>query len=71
MLQEALGIRPHVLVLNKMDLADPRQQPVSMRGAGAGRGPVGPLQDSAGSASGSTESPGAAEAAGMFTRCLC
>uniref|UniRef100_A0A8C3C7X1 Mitochondrial GTPase 1 n=1 Tax=Cairina moschata TaxID=8855 RepID=A0A8C3C7X1_CAIMO len=28
MLQEALGIRPHVLVLNKMDLADPRQQPV-------------------------------------------
>ncbi|KAM9188527.1 mitochondrial ribosome-associated GTPase 1 [Mergus octosetaceus] len=26
MLQEALGIRPHVLVLNKMDLADPRQQ---------------------------------------------
>ncbi|NWX01630.1 MTG1 GTPase, partial [Caloenas nicobarica] len=33
MLQEALGIRPHVLVLNKMDLADPRRQPVS---AGAG-----------------------------------
>ncbi|NXY08527.1 MTG1 GTPase, partial [Pteruthius melanotis] len=32
-LQEALGIRPHVLVLNKMDLADPRRQPVS---AGAG-----------------------------------
>ncbi|XP_064001053.1 mitochondrial ribosome-associated GTPase 1 [Pogoniulus pusillus] len=27
MLQEALGIRPHVLVLNKMDLADPRRQP--------------------------------------------
>ncbi|KFP98072.1 Mitochondrial ribosome-associated GTPase 1, partial [Leptosomus discolor] len=26
MLREALGIRPHVLVLNKMDLADPRQQ---------------------------------------------
>ncbi|KAM4774729.1 mitochondrial ribosome-associated GTPase 1 isoform 4-T5 [Cyanocitta cristata] len=26
-LQEALGIRPHVLVLNKMDLADPRRQP--------------------------------------------
>ncbi|XP_054688622.1 mitochondrial ribosome-associated GTPase 1 isoform X5 [Grus americana] len=26
-LQEVLGIRPHVLVLNKMDLADPRQQP--------------------------------------------
>ncbi|NWT62269.1 MTG1 GTPase, partial [Erythrocercus mccallii] len=34
-LQEALGIRPHVLVLNKMDLADPRRQPVS---AGAGQG---------------------------------
>ncbi|NWZ29722.1 MTG1 GTPase, partial [Asarcornis scutulata] len=41
MLQEALGIRPHVLVLNKMDLADPRQQLVSMRGAGAGQGPGG------------------------------
>ncbi|PKU42700.1 mitochondrial ribosome-associated gtpase 1 [Limosa lapponica baueri] len=27
MLQEALGIRPRVLVLNKMDLADPRRQP--------------------------------------------
>ncbi|XP_067155746.1 mitochondrial ribosome-associated GTPase 1 isoform X2 [Apteryx mantelli] len=27
MLQEALGIRPHILVLNKMDLADPHQQP--------------------------------------------
>ncbi|XP_076195640.1 mitochondrial ribosome-associated GTPase 1 isoform X1 [Aptenodytes patagonicus] len=27
MLQEALGIRPHILVLNKMDLADPRRQP--------------------------------------------
>ncbi|XP_075361596.1 mitochondrial ribosome-associated GTPase 1 [Mycteria americana] len=27
MLQEALGIRPHILVLNKMDLADPRCQP--------------------------------------------
>ncbi|XP_066180409.1 mitochondrial ribosome-associated GTPase 1 isoform X2 [Sylvia atricapilla] len=26
-LQEALGIRPHVLVMNKMDLADPRRQP--------------------------------------------
>ncbi|XP_037997167.1 mitochondrial ribosome-associated GTPase 1 isoform X2 [Motacilla alba alba] len=26
-LQEALGIRPHVLVLNKTDLADPRRQP--------------------------------------------
>uniref|UniRef100_A0A8D0FK25 Mitochondrial ribosome associated GTPase 1 n=1 Tax=Strix occidentalis caurina TaxID=311401 RepID=A0A8D0FK25_STROC len=27
MLQEALGIRPHILVLNKMDLADPHRQP--------------------------------------------
>ncbi|NWI73570.1 MTG1 GTPase, partial [Dryoscopus gambensis] len=36
-LQEALGIRPHVLVLNKMDLADSRRQPVSA-GAGPGRG---------------------------------
>ncbi|NXP96072.1 MTG1 GTPase, partial [Passerina amoena] len=36
-LQEALGIRPHVLVLNKMDLADPRRQPVSA-GAGPGGG---------------------------------
>ncbi|KAM6391016.1 mitochondrial ribosome-associated GTPase 1 [Pluvialis apricaria] len=27
MLQEVLGIRPHILVLNKMDLADPRRQP--------------------------------------------
>lgn len=35
MLQEALGIRPHVLVLNKMDLADPRRQPVSAGLAGA------------------------------------
>ncbi|KAM6067360.1 mitochondrial ribosome-associated GTPase 1 isoform 2-T3 [Chlamydotis macqueenii] len=26
-LRELLGIRPHVLVLNKMDLADPRRQP--------------------------------------------
>ncbi|NXC33055.1 MTG1 GTPase, partial [Campylorhamphus procurvoides] len=34
-LKEALGIRPHVLVLNKMDLADPRRQPVST-GAGLG-----------------------------------
>lgn len=33
MLQEVLGIRPHILVLNKMDLADPRRQPVST-GAG-------------------------------------
>ncbi|NXT59019.1 MTG1 GTPase, partial [Pluvianellus socialis] len=38
MLQEALGIRPHVLVLNKMDLADPCQQPVSVRAALAGWG---------------------------------
>ncbi|NXL73591.1 MTG1 GTPase, partial [Leptocoma aspasia] len=36
-LQEALGIRPHVLVLNKMDLADPGRQPVSA-GAGPGGG---------------------------------
>lgn len=45
MLQEALGIRPHILVLNKMDLADPRRQPVSTgaRRTGwlAGRGPTG------------------------------
>ncbi|KAM6067361.1 mitochondrial ribosome-associated GTPase 1 isoform 3-T4 [Chlamydotis macqueenii] len=27
-LRELLGIRPHVLVLNKMDLADPRRQPI-------------------------------------------
>uniref|UniRef100_A0A8B9GJ62 Mitochondrial ribosome associated GTPase 1 n=1 Tax=Amazona collaria TaxID=241587 RepID=A0A8B9GJ62_9PSIT len=26
-LQEVLGIRPHILVLNKMDLADPSRQP--------------------------------------------
>ncbi|XP_009582137.1 PREDICTED: mitochondrial ribosome-associated GTPase 1, partial [Fulmarus glacialis] len=31
MLQEALGIRPHILVLNKMDLADPCRQPGSAR----------------------------------------
>ncbi|NWW87323.1 MTG1 GTPase, partial [Rhynochetos jubatus] len=37
MLQEALGIRPHVLVLNKMDLADPHRQPVST-GAGLTEG---------------------------------
>ncbi|NXL00541.1 MTG1 GTPase, partial [Mesembrinibis cayennensis] len=36
MLQEALGIRPHVLVLNKMDLADPCRQPVSSRAGLAG-----------------------------------
>ncbi|NXI73666.1 MTG1 GTPase, partial [Anseranas semipalmata] len=46
-LQEVLGIRPHVLVLNKMDLCDPRQQPVSTRGGGAGWGHVGPPQDCA------------------------
>ncbi|NXK40404.1 MTG1 GTPase, partial [Piprites chloris] len=46
-LMEALGIRPHVLVLNKMDLADPRRQPVSARaglgwvgGSGGGTGSV-------------------------------
>ncbi|NXX58982.1 MTG1 GTPase, partial [Scopus umbretta] len=38
-LQEALGIRPHVLVLNKMDLADPRRQPVST-GAGLAGDPA-------------------------------
>ncbi|NWX46122.1 MTG1 GTPase, partial [Steatornis caripensis] len=38
MLQEALGIRPHILVLNKMDLADPHRQPVST-GAGLAGGP--------------------------------
>ncbi|KAM6347359.1 mitochondrial ribosome-associated GTPase 1 [Alca torda] len=27
MLQEVLGVRPHVLVLNKMDLADPHRKP--------------------------------------------
>uniref|UniRef100_A0A8B9J1S3 Mitochondrial ribosome associated GTPase 1 n=1 Tax=Amazona collaria TaxID=241587 RepID=A0A8B9J1S3_9PSIT len=31
-LQEVLGIRPHILVLNKMDLADPSRQPVSTGG---------------------------------------
>ncbi|NXY80488.1 MTG1 GTPase, partial [Glareola pratincola] len=36
MLQEALGIRPHVLVLNKMDLADPQRKPVSARAGLAG-----------------------------------
>ncbi|NXE83499.1 MTG1 GTPase, partial [Cochlearius cochlearius] len=40
MLQEALGIRPHVLVLNKMDLADPRRQPVSAGAGPAGWGPM-------------------------------
>ncbi|NWU54631.1 MTG1 GTPase, partial [Dromas ardeola] len=35
-LQEVLGIRPHVLVLNKMDLADPNRKPVSARAARAG-----------------------------------
>lgn len=41
MLQEALGIRPHVLVLNKVDLADPRRQPVSTGAGTAGWGPMG------------------------------
>ncbi|NXK02225.1 MTG1 GTPase, partial [Herpetotheres cachinnans] len=36
MLQEALGIRPHILVLNKMDLADPHRQPVSTWAGWAG-----------------------------------
>ncbi|NXX22314.1 MTG1 GTPase, partial [Podargus strigoides] len=36
MLQEALGIRPHVLVLNKMDLAEPHSHPVSARAGLAG-----------------------------------
>ncbi|NXV96569.1 MTG1 GTPase, partial [Calonectris borealis] len=36
MLQEALGIRPHILVLNKTDLADPCRQPVSTRAELAG-----------------------------------
>ncbi|NXH54736.1 MTG1 GTPase, partial [Rhabdornis inornatus] len=45
-LLEALGIRPHVLVLNKMDLADPRRQPVSA-GPGPGGGqPQGVQSDS-------------------------
>ncbi|NXK75156.1 MTG1 GTPase, partial [Amazona guildingii] len=35
-LQEVLGIRPHILVLNKMDLADPSRQPVSTGGGLAG-----------------------------------
>ncbi|NXG83327.1 MTG1 GTPase, partial [Stercorarius parasiticus] len=37
MLQEVLGIRPHVLVLNKMDLADPHRKPVSARAGREGR----------------------------------
>ncbi|NXN76702.1 MTG1 GTPase, partial [Himantopus himantopus] len=41
MLQEVLGIRPHVLVLNKTDLADPRRQPVSAGAVLVGWGPVG------------------------------
>ncbi|NXB11686.1 MTG1 GTPase, partial [Cnemophilus loriae] len=46
-LQEALGIRPHVLVLNKMDLADPRRQPVSAGGrAGLGAAAVSQAGDS-------------------------
>ncbi|NXL51190.1 MTG1 GTPase, partial [Podilymbus podiceps] len=43
MLQAVLGIRPHILVLNKMDLADPRRQPVS-----TGAGLAGDPQVSAG-----------------------
>ncbi|NXD78379.1 MTG1 GTPase, partial [Halcyon senegalensis] len=41
MLQEVLGIRPHVLVLNKMDLADPHRQTVSTKAGLGGWGPVG------------------------------
>ncbi|NXS66383.1 MTG1 GTPase, partial [Pandion haliaetus] len=52
MLQEALGIRPHILVLNKMDLADPRRQPVSTGAGLAGwLGAHGLLQASASNAS--------------------
>ncbi|NXG68361.1 MTG1 GTPase, partial [Baryphthengus martii] len=40
LLQEALGIRPHVLVLNKMDLADPHRQPVSSEVGLGGWGPT-------------------------------
>ncbi|NWU71458.1 MTG1 GTPase, partial [Pterocles burchelli] len=40
MLQEVLGMRPQVLVLNKMDLADPRRQLVSVK-AGLAGGPLG------------------------------
>ncbi|NWW45818.1 MTG1 GTPase, partial [Pedionomus torquatus] len=36
MLREALGIRPHILVLNKMDLADPCRKPVSASAGLAG-----------------------------------
>ncbi|NXC70415.1 MTG1 GTPase, partial [Anhinga anhinga] len=48
--REVLGIRPHVLVLNKMDLADPRRQPVSAR-AGLAGGPAGRRPADASSAS--------------------
>ncbi|NWT46768.1 MTG1 GTPase, partial [Chroicocephalus maculipennis] len=41
MLREVLGIRPHVLVLNKRDLADPQRKPVSARAGLAGCGSAG------------------------------
>ncbi|NXT31723.1 MTG1 GTPase, partial [Pelecanoides urinatrix] len=47
MLQEALGIRPHILVLNKTDLADPRRQPVSARAGQGWLGAHGLLQAAA------------------------
>ncbi|NWZ36511.1 MTG1 GTPase, partial [Brachypodius atriceps] len=53
-LHEALGIRPHVLVLNKMDLADPRRQPVS---GGAGQGRAGPAVVSQAGDSGASSRP--------------
>ncbi|NWZ55186.1 MTG1 GTPase, partial [Haliaeetus albicilla] len=79
MLQEALGIRPHILVLNKMDLADPRRQPVS---AGAERAGwlagwlAGAPQVAAGRCQqclclSLSESLGAPEAAGMLTSAPC
>ncbi|NWH68146.1 MTG1 GTPase, partial [Geococcyx californianus] len=40
LLQEALNIRPHILVLNKMDLADPCRQLVSARAGLAGCRPM-------------------------------
>ncbi|NXD15310.1 MTG1 GTPase, partial [Nothocercus nigrocapillus] len=43
-LHEVLGIRPHVLVLNKMDLADPRRQPVSAAWGGSRGRAAGPEQ---------------------------
>ncbi|NWR28174.1 MTG1 GTPase, partial [Tachuris rubrigastra] len=53
-LKEALGIRPHILVLNKMDLADPRRQPVSTR---AGLGWVGGSSGGTGSVCGCCRVP--------------